>query len=340
MDHANNDNNNNDILLYIYTGGRAPKHISTAIIDHSVRVIDAEAFEGCQHLTHVTFHDEVERVDERAFQMCPSLQRIYFSSSSGVKVVKEGAFAFCTRLEDIDEFAQELESIGANAFINCSSLRHVKIPSVKVIEANAFYMCVHLMDVEFGEGLERTGECAFGGCHRLRHISIPLKDDVITDDNLFKGCENLTTVDIAGRNIHEAVLSLNLESWRHEMNQEIDRINQLLPCVTTEEHPFFGPRGQKTPLIRRWVGSVLCKMKHYKAEHYHCLREAAAQLELALWSINLLSLDESEDVDSLEFKGSKATPGIIERTRQERRVTCAANVVIENVLLFLILPSF
>lgn len=336
MDHAINDDD-----IYIYTGGRAPKHIINAIIDHSVKVIEAEAFEGCQHLKYVNFHDKVEQVNERAFQMCPSLERINFlSSSSGVKVIKEGAFAFCNRLEDIDELCQELEFIGANAFINCSSLRHVKIPSVKVIEANAFYMCIHLIDVEFSEGLERIGECAFGGCHRLRHISIPLNDYVITDDNLFKGCENLTTVDLAGSSIHEAISSLNLESWRHEMNELIDRINLFLPCIQAEKYPYFSPGGQKAPVIRRWVGTVLCKMEHYKAEHYHCLREAAAQLELALWSINLFSLGESDDDDdSLEFKGRKATTDI-ECARQERRVTCGANVVIENVLPFLVLPSF
>ncbi len=61
-DHAVDDEEE-ETVLYIYTGGRVPEHlkqhISLAIMGKSIRSIDNFAFYGCTHLVDVIFHEGV-----------------------------------------------------------------------------------------------------------------------------------------------------------------------------------------------------------------------------------------------------------------------------------------
>ena len=107
------------------------------------------------------------------------------------------------------------------------------------------------------------------------------------------------------------------------MNQEIDRINQVLPDTHTDE---------KTETIRLWIRSVLDRMEHYKAEHYALLKVAATLLELALWKAKL---DEKESERSRNEKAAKKAKMDVESSRKERRITSGASIVIKNVLPFL-----
>ena len=98
----------------------------------------------------------------------------------------------------------------------------------------SFCDCKHLNDVEL-PSVETIGEDAFVRCTSLRRIAIPLKNNMFTLDKYqqyyqFCGCENLTVVDLVG-GIHNTAASLLLESWRNEMKQEIDRINQEFPHI-------------------------------------------------------------------------------------------------------------
>ena len=99
------------------------------------------------------------------------------------------------------------------------------------------------------------------------------------------------------------------------MNEEIDRINHLLPTLTPD---------LKTIEIQRWIESVLERINHFKAEHRRLLVEAATQIELALWSAKL----EEEHVS-----------GTDEEQRAERRVSCGSAIIIPNVLAFLVMPT-
>jgi hypothetical protein len=62
----------------------------------------------------------------------------------------------------------------------------------------------------------------------------------------FDYCYFLTTVDLFG-GIHETISYLSLQSWRNEMNQEINRINQILPSTRAAE---------KTRVIQEWILSI------------------------------------------------------------------------------------
>jgi len=205
-----------------------------------------------------------------------------------------------------------------------------------------FYQKTILTDVELGDKLERIGgrfEGAFALCPRLQRIVIPLKHNIFPLHPLFNRpgtirctrlqfdeCENLTTVDLVGvGGIHKTISSLLLESWRDKMNQEIDRINQVLPNTPTND---------KADAIRRWIRSVINRMEHYKAEHKILLKEDMTQLELAVWKAKL-DEDEESQRDTLDGKGAKEAKIDVKSARKELRIIAGADIIIKNVLPFL-----
>ena len=106
------------------------------------------------------------------------------------------------------------------------------------------------------------------------------------------------------------------------MRAEINRINQILPNT---------PWG-KTGEILRWMTSVMDKMDRYKAAHCRYVKEGITLLELALWKAKL----GEKDYNSVEGGRNKAKVDA-ESVRKERRITCGADIVIKNVLPFLLL---
>ena len=256
-------------------------------------------------------HAGVKFIEHGAFRNCPSLKRVKLS---GVRVIEGWAFMDCSSLEDMD-FGDQIESIGNAAFIRCKSLRDINIRTGREIGEYAFYDCIQATSVELPGCLERIGKCAFNNCPSLRRIATPFD---MLDDNVFgfNQCDNLSQVDIVGK-IQRNVSSLPLERWRNEMNEEIDRINRILP---------------NTAAIEQWKRSVVCKMEHKQ------LMEAISLLELALWKANL---DESkEEVVKVEESLGVTPPAKKSKidfatARQEKCITSGASIVIKNVLPFL-----
>jgi len=312
MDEA--AHNNEEIFVYMGGDQVVPNDVVRVRIDKSVKIIPKKAFEHRYNLIHVEFHDGIERVGEDAFNCCYSLRGSI--RLMGVKIIEGGAFNGCWGLTDV-EFGVELETIGEGAFCNCTSLRSLTMPSVRNIGLLAFDNCVQLTDLEVGEGLETIEQSAFQYCHCLRRITIPLHCMIGVD--VFSNCPKLTTVDLVG-GIHKTAASLHLESWRNEMKDEINRINQTLPTIPD----------QKTDTIQQWIRSVIRQFDHYKAEHIRLLKEATTLLELALWKAKI---DEKED--SLGKVKAKRVKIDNQSKRNERRITSGANIVIKNVLPFL-----
>ena len=299
--------------IFVYMGGnqQVPLGVRRARIHVSVKIVRARAFSNRRNLISVEFHDGVEIIEELAFYGCQSLRSIKLL---GVRIIKANAFHNCRCLTDI-EFGDKLERIEKYGFYSCIGLEKIRIPSVRTIGLRAFSYCRDLIAVECGECLMTLHEATFINCHNLKRIALPLKDDMV-GDNVFDGCLDLTTVDLVG-GIHQTVASLHLGSWRNEMMDEINRINQNLPTI---------PTGRKTGVIQRRLRTVIRQLDYYKNEHHNLLKEATTLLELALWKTELgyNRKDGNVAMDPL-------------RTRAESRVTSGADVVIKNVLPFLAL---
>ena len=314
--------------IFVYLGGEqeVPRGVTHAIIDPSVKTVRRGAFAHRQHLVSIIFHDGVEIVEGGSFNGCRSLRgRIKLL---GVREIGEGAFYGCVALSGV-ELGNWLETIENTAFRFCSSLRSIKMPSVRTVQGFAFNNCEQLTDVEFGMNLETIGFNTFKNCPNLRRIAIPFKDNLFPRDPIehllsmehrytqFDDCDDLTAVNLVG-GIYNTISSLLIESWKNEMNEEINRINRELPNRVANE---------KTDAIRLWIRSVINRMDHYKAEHNRLLKEHMTLLQLAIWKAKL---DEKED--DLQTKGAKIDE---ESTREEKRITSGADIVIRNVVPFL-----
>ena len=318
-DHAEDDFDGD---IFIYRGGRAPQHITHARIDKSVNEIEDNAFGGWR-LVQVDTHNGIRKVGKNAFRICKSLRRINLKS---VVEFEEYAFYECENLESV-EFGDRLETIGIAAFCWCTSLEHIKLPSIITIGRGSFANCA-IIDVELSERLEAIEVGAFRYCERLQRIAIPLKRDLFEFNehlqkyNQFDDCWKLKTVDLVG-GIHKTVASLHMESWRSEMNESINRINQVLLNAHADDKTFE---------IRNWMHSVIDKMDHYKAEHFRYVREGITLLELALWKAKL---DEREEYECEAEGRTKKVKVDAESARKDKRMICGADMVINNVLPFL-----
>jgi hypothetical protein len=306
----------NDDEIFVYTGGDqvVPRNVRRVRIDQSVKIIPVGAFLSRRSLMYVEFHNDIERIEKWAFHGCVSLRRVKLL---GVKVIEWAAFDSCSGLTDVE--GDKLESIEQEAFSDCTSLRSVKMPSVRTIGEWAFAHCHKLTELDLPADLDTVGQDAFDDCPSLQRITMPLKDDMIGADVFYK-CPNLTTLNLVG-GIHKTVASLHMESWRNEMREEIDRINEILSST---------PAREKTASIQQWIRSVIGRFEHYKSEHNALLKEAATLLELALWKANL-------DNGILQQERVKITRGQRKRARKEICITSGASIVIKNVLPFLTL---
>eukprot|EP00984_Skeletonema_dohrnii_P034477 scaffold33569_cov84-Skeletonema_dohrnii-CCMP3373.AAC.11 len=312
--------NGEDDDIFVYTGGEqvVPDDVRRVRIDKSVNIIPRLAFDNRRRLIDVEFHDGIEIIEVMAFNNCISLRGSI--QLLGVKIIGKSAFSDCRAVTDV-AFGDTLETIGSHAFCYCTSLRRtITMPSVKTVGRWAFKNCEQLTDLEFGEELETIQERAFDSCLSLRRIAMPLMSNMIGAD-VFYFCPNLTTVDLVG-GIHNTIASLHLEGWKNEMKDEINRINQALPDLYTEE---------KTPVVRDWMRTIIRRIDHYKTEHRSLLKESTTLLELALWKAKI----EENEEDSLgDVKAEKAKIDI-QSKRSERRIISGANIVIKNVLPFL-----
>ena len=256
-------------------------------------------------------HDEIRRVEEHAFALCSSLKWIVLR---GARSIDYSAFYFCNQLLYV-ELGAELETIGESAFDQCTSLREVDMPSVIRIGFRAF-QGTDLTELDLPEGLEAVEGYAFAGCKSLTRVSMPLKEGLI-QDGVFVDCPRLARIDLIGiGEILEIVSSLHLELWRNAIKVEINQINQVL----------LGGRGaDKTKLVQEWMQSVIQSINHYKEQHVTLLKEIEVILELCLWK---LKLEGAIDGDGRLIENRMTW-------RQEQRAICSADVVIRNVIPFL-----
>ena len=318
-----------DDNIFVYMGGEqvVPNGVTQAIIDPSVNTVRRRAFYDRRQLVSVIFHDGVELIEEQAFWNCRSLSgRIKLL---GAREIGDNAFRHCFALSGVI-FGNRLETIGRNTFGSCKSLRSIKSLSVRTVQKWAFTHCLKLAEAEFGVNLESIGFNSFYHCDVLQRIAIPLKDNLFpidTDErrcNQFDSCENLTTVDLVGaEGIHNTISSLLLKSWRNKMNQEINRINEVLPNILGLS---------KAEMVRLCIRSVINKLEHYKAEHKRLLKEHMTQLELAVWKAKL---EDDEDDSILNVQATKRAKIDVGNARKEKRITSGADIIIKNVLPFL-----
>ncbi len=317
-------NEGGGIHIFVYMGGnqKVPRDVTHVRIHKSVKIIPRRAFSDRRDLVSIEIHDGVEIIEEGAIVRCYSLRGIKLL---GVRVIEQNAFYNCVALANV-EFGDKLEIIGQYAFSSCYSLRNINIPKVRSMGLGVFWNCAELIDVTLSEDLEHMGRFTFSICPRLRRITLPLNDYVF-GDTAFDECNDLSHIELVGW-INKDVSSLLLESWRNEMQDEINQINLDLPTVDTD---------RKTAVAQQWLDRVFERYQYYRSKHYTLLKEGMTLLELALCKTQLLDDTFGEEVDAgIGRDGARITRGQRKRARLDmKRNTCGAAVIIPLVLSFL-----
>ena len=87
-------------------------------------------------------------------------------------------------------------TIGPLAFLNCSNITSVSLPSsVNLIEDQAFVNCSKMTTVNIPDGVPKLGYNTFAGCFALVGITIP-SSVTLVDDSAFSACKALASITI------------------------------------------------------------------------------------------------------------------------------------------------
>ena len=115
--------------------------------------------------------------------------------NNGVASIGACAFLNCTSLTSVT-IPDSVTSIGDYVFSDCDSLTSVTIPnSVTSIGNYALSYCSSLASVEIPNSVTSIGDYAFLGCASLTSVEIP--DGVTTiGNNVFYDCEDLASIEI------------------------------------------------------------------------------------------------------------------------------------------------
>ena len=190
------------------------------VIGKSVRTIYGSAFYNCYNLNEIEIPENVSRINSNAFKGCNSLDKVLITNIENwcnITFVGEeanplynGADLYLNGVPVTDfVYNGELEEIKQYTFINCRSLKNVKLSdNVKYINKSAFKDCISLSNIIISKNLIGIDEYAFCNCTCLTSIDLGEKINTI-NGYAFSNCNNLThiTVPYSITNINKAAFS-------------------------------------------------------------------------------------------------------------------------------------
>lgn len=131
------------------------KDVTEVIMPSSVTVIGNCAFQDCDSLAELNFHEGLETIGSSAFYSSGLREAVLPSTAVNLT----GAFYGAYFLENIS-FPDGIETIPENVCRSDSRLKSVVMPeTVRSIGDYAFYQCSALTDITLHEGLEELGNC-------------------------------------------------------------------------------------------------------------------------------------------------------------------------------------
>lgn len=131
------------IGCYAFKGCKSLEKLS---LPSSLNSIEFSAFDECRSLTEVKLPEVLTRIAAYAFADCNGLTKMFFSSN--ITYIGERAFSNCKKLAKEHPGKEvilpaELITLGDSAFLNCVSIKALKIgDKLKQLGSNAFQGCL------------------------------------------------------------------------------------------------------------------------------------------------------------------------------------------------------
>ncbi len=138
-----------------------------------------------------------------------------------------------------------MTEIGEAAFLQCSSLTSVKIPSsVTKIGGAAFENCSSLTGVKIPSNVTSIGESAFSGCSGLRSIYVYAGTVPSISANAFNGCDSENCILYVPKGTFYAYL---FSEWGHLDIVEFDATNirNIVAEPEVQENARYAVNGQR-----------------------------------------------------------------------------------------------
>lgn len=169
-----------------FDGCASLEHIS---IPGSVKSLGQMAFQGCLSLSSIRFNEGIETINSKAFADCILLKALSFPVS--LKNIYTEAFSGCSGIEEITfPTGCNCSYIGEGAFTFCSELNEIQLPAnLEVIAEKAFMGCTALKNVVLNAKIKKIDRYAFFGCTNLTSINVP--KGATTYEETFLQCDNL-----------------------------------------------------------------------------------------------------------------------------------------------------
>lgn len=198
------------IDAYAFLGCEKLRQVEIAPASQMSHIADF-AFAGCAMISALTLPCNINHMGAYAFAGCTSLSELLFAYNEQGRLTEKklfpavldyiapAVFAGCCSLQAV-EFAEGvmLRSIGREAFVGCTSLRHVFLNgSITGIGDHAFAGCMALESFAFPQidAVEHIGKEAFYNCRSLTYFRLPYALKTITH-SCFEGCESLKYVKV------------------------------------------------------------------------------------------------------------------------------------------------
>lgn len=185
--------------LVMYTGNDDVIHIP-----EGVRVIGTGAFASCS-AKEIVCPETLAVIENRGFASA-SMDKIDFPSN--LDEIGEEAFMGCSSIKTII-IPKGIKTIKRKAFLNCESLETVKLPDgLDEIEEEAFENCSYLTSIELPQSLNRISNYAFRYCLRLVKVDLRNENCFVCDEAFDKG----VLINIGDTAIDEVIDDTNGES--------------------------------------------------------------------------------------------------------------------------------
>ena len=147
-----------------------------------------EPFQNCSSLKRVEI-PKIEEISPSTFYGLSALKEVVLPTSGSGYTVGDGAFSYCTNLNNIN--LSMATSLGNNCFAQCAALENVSLPEAMSLGNSCFSCCTALATVNLPKA-ESLGDYCFNECTAFKSVIIP--EATSLGSYCFNECTLLSTI--------------------------------------------------------------------------------------------------------------------------------------------------